>query len=127
MATPVTSVDVHVVRSDAEVRVLAVLAAFPYPLGSVWVRFSSYGDVHMAVHEVEPAQVAVMATRLGLDLVPEGGSAGSGPVRFVAGVSMRGRVSLDWYPKSPEPRPETEHRRRQWDALVTALAASSGG
>jgi hypothetical protein len=116
-------------RSDVESRVLASLAAFPFDLGSVHVSFTSGGGAEVSIHNAPAEEVAALATLLSVDADPTPSLRSSGPIRFGGTAYLSGGVSLDWYPAPPEPRPQTEHRhrQRQWDALTTALAASSAG
>jgi hypothetical protein len=114
-------------RSASQSRALRALEAFPFDLRSLYVGFVRGGGVDVSIHDAPPDEVAVLAVLLGVEADPDPDPYSSGPIHFGRDAHFTGGVALDWYPAPPEPRPEPEHRRRQWGALTTALAAYAAG
>jgi hypothetical protein len=119
--------DDGVERSAAQLRVLRAVEAYPFDLGSVYVRFGTGGGVEVSVHGAPPEQVAVLAVLLGVTVDADPDPYSAGPIRFGGGARFRGGVTLDWYPAPAEPRPEPEHRLGQWAALAAALSVYEAG
>jgi hypothetical protein len=129
MATPVQSPDLsdRDVRSESQSRALIALAAFPYDLGSVNVSFTGRGGVEVSMHGAAAEEVAAMAGLLGVGPGPVPDLHASSVVHFAGSAYLSGGLSLVWYLAPPEPRPDVEHRQRQWDALTAALTTTPSG
>jgi hypothetical protein len=113
------------VRSESQSRALSALAAFPYDLGSVNVSFTGGGGAEVSIHHAPAEEVAAMAALLGVAVGPVPDLHASGVIRFGGTDYLSGGLTLTWYLASPEPRPDVAHRRRQWDALTTALTTTA--
>jgi hypothetical protein len=113
------------VRSESQSRALIALAAFPYDLGSVNVSFTGGGGVEVSMHHAAAEEVAAMAALLGVGVGPVPDLHASAVIHFAGSAYLSGGLSLVWYLAPPEPRPDVEHRRRQWDALTTALTTTA--
>ena len=111
-------------RSEPQSRALIALAAFPYDLGSVNVSFTG-GGVEVSMHHAAAESVAAMAALLGVGVGPVPDLHASAVIHFAGSAYLSGGLSLVWYLAPPEPRPDVEHRRRQWVALTTALTTTA--
>jgi hypothetical protein len=92
----------------------------------VHVTFTDRGGVEVAIHLAPAEQVAAMAVLLGVEVETNPNLHASGVIHFARTACFTGGVSLTWYIPTPEPQPDVEHRRRQWDALIAALATTPG-
>lgn len=112
-------------RSESQSRALIALAAFPYDLVSVNVSFTGGGGVEVSIHRAPAGEVAAMAALLGVAVEPAPDLHTCGVIRFGGTGYLAGGLTLVWYLAPPEPRPDVEYRRRQWDALTTALTTTA--